>query len=1211
MAAINKNFVVKNGLEISTDLIIADANTRKVGIGTTVPRYTLHVNGGIGVTNAYVSGITTVINELRVGTGGTIFSVIAGPAGVGQSVGVGTANPAFLLDIRSPVSTGQTALYVQGDVRITGDLSADDITFDDATLSNLTVTEALNVTSPGISTFGGYVDINSDVDISGTLNVSGITTLGSYVDINNSVDVSGALNVVGLSTLGGYVDINNSVDISNNLNVTGIATIATVDINAGEIDVTRIGTGNLSVTGIGTIVNGFITNLTGTAGTITTFDSTNGTITNLTGTAGTITTFNSTNGTITNLTGTAGTITTFNSTNSTITNLTGTNVFYSGIGTVGSLSIGSTQVISSARELQNIVTLDATTTATIEAAIANAPNTFTDLTVTGISTLGTVRISSGIITATSGIVTYFGDGNFLNLTSNPSRGIGIGTTGGLVGYGITFLDLKGAGVSTTFYNSSVGIATIFFEGGGGGSGSIGIGSTFTGGAANGDLFYHIDYGRIFVYYDEVVLGIGTDAFWVDAAPFNVGIITALSNVSFSPGSAVAPSMFFIGDNQTGFFSPGNGQFTVVSSGSSVLNVNASGINITGIATITNASGTVKIGIGTTALLVEGNARVTGILTVGSSSITLDGTTNTINVGTGLTLSSSGINITGVITATSFSGSGSGLTGVGLGTTGSINTSGIITATSFFGSGSGLTGVGLGTTGSINTSGIITASSFSGNGSGLTGVAATTLTIGAGTTALPSISPTGDTNTGIFFPSADTIAFGEGGAEAMRVDSSGRLLIGTSTSRVVGGGTGPLQVESTSNSRPITNVANENSIYGPGFALGKSRGASVGSNTIVQSNDHIGFIDFCGADGSDLEVAATISAFVDGTPGTNDMPGRLVFSTTADGASSPTERMRITSAGVLSLSGAPTGFTGQDPVKFGVSKRSSSGECLVHIEGHDGNSPGANTYALRISHNADAGNAASAALRIDHTNPAGGSGGPLIQAFGNFSNGTTQKLWEVYSYGQQVINRPANDGSLIDFQQAQTVEGSISVSGTTVSYNGAHLSRWSQLASGAVRIEILRGTVLSNLDEMCEWIDTPTEAVLWQEGDELPEGVSVGDIKEPANPGGPQDNEQLNRMKVSEVEGDKNVSGVFQCWDDDDDTYINDFYCAMTGDFIIRIADGVTVERGDLLMSAGDGTAKPQDDDIIRSKTVAKVTSTNVTCTYEDGSYCVPCVLMAC
>ena len=178
-----------------------------------------------------------------------------------------------------------------------------------------------------------------------------------------------------------------------------------------------------------------------------------------------------------------------------------------------------------------------------------------------------------------------------------------------------------------------------------------------------------------------------------------------------------------------------------------------------------------------------------------------------------------------------------------------------------------------------------------------------------------------------------------------------------------------------------------------------------------------------------------------------------------------------------------------------------------------------------------------------------------------------------------FGRKTNDGDIVEFYQDGTREGSISVSGTTVSYNGAHLSRWSQLPSGADRIEILRGSVLSNLDEMCEW--------------------------------GEEDNEQLNRMKVSDVEGDKNVSGVFQCWDDDDDTYTNDFYCAMTGDFIIRIAEGITIERGDLLMSAGDGTAKPQDDDIIRSKTVAKVTSTNVTCTYDDGSYCVPCVLMAC
>ena len=178
-----------------------------------------------------------------------------------------------------------------------------------------------------------------------------------------------------------------------------------------------------------------------------------------------------------------------------------------------------------------------------------------------------------------------------------------------------------------------------------------------------------------------------------------------------------------------------------------------------------------------------------------------------------------------------------------------------------------------------------------------------------------------------------------------------------------------------------------------------------------------------------------------------------------------------------------------------------------------------------------------------------------------------------------IRRNTNDGSLLDFYRDSTLEGNVNVSSGLVAISGAHLTRWTQLPDNAERTEILMGTVLTNLDEMCEW--------------------------------GDEDNLQLNRMKISDVEGDVNVAGVFQSWDDDDDTYLNDYYCAMTGDFIIRIAQGTTVARGDLLMSAGDGTAKPQGDDIVRSKTVAKVTSTTVSTTYSDGSYCVPCVLMAC
>ena len=186
-----------------------------------------------------------------------------------------------------------------------------------------------------------------------------------------------------------------------------------------------------------------------------------------------------------------------------------------------------------------------------------------------------------------------------------------------------------------------------------------------------------------------------------------------------------------------------------------------------------------------------------------------------------------------------------------------------------------------------------------------------------------------------------------------------------------------------------------------------------------------------------------------------------------------------------------------------------------------------------------------------------------------------------------LNRLASDGILTSYQQAGSEEGTVSVSGTTVSYNGGHLSRWSRLTSGNKDESIVKGTVMTNLDQMVVWTHAATDdEAEWTE-----------------------DNEQLNCMAVSSVEGDANVAGVFVNWDDRDS--YNDMNIAMTGDMVIRIAQGTTVARGDLLMSAGDGTAKPQDDDIVRSKTIAKVTSTNKSHTYDDGSYLVPCVLMAC
>jgi len=150
-----------------------------------------------------------------------------------------------------------------------------------------------------------------------------------------------------------------------------------------------------------------------------------------------------------------------------------------------------------------------------------------------------------------------------------------------------------------------------------------------------------------------------------------------------------------------------------------------------------------------------------------------------------------------------------------------------------------------------------------------------------------------------------ISFRTDGSERLRIDSSGRVLIGHNSSLAIGGGDiSPLQVSATS-AVVFGGVRYVNSSSGPFLSLSKSRATTAGSNTIVQSGDDLGTILFSGDDGTDLiSKGAQIQAQVDGTPGSNDMPGRLIFSTTADGAASPTERLRITSSGQVGINKTP-------------------------------------------------------------------------------------------------------------------------------------------------------------------------------------------------------------------------------------------------------------------------------------------------------------------
>jgi hypothetical protein len=104
------------------------------------------------------------------------------------------------------------------------------------------------------------------------------------------------------------------------------------------------------------------------------------------------------------------------------------------------------------------------------------------------------------------------------------------------------------------------------------------------------------------------------------------------------------------------------------------------------------------------------------------------------------------------------------------------------------------------------------------------------------------------------------------------------------------------------------VCNANSTAGPLLLLGKSRGTAAGGTTAVAEGDRLGAIFFTGANGTDLSnIGALIDCVVDAEPftsgDTTDLPSRLVFSTAADGAASATERLRITSAGVLQVADA--------------------------------------------------------------------------------------------------------------------------------------------------------------------------------------------------------------------------------------------------------------------------------------------------------------------
>lgn len=287
-----------------------------------------------------------------------------------------------------------------------------------------------------------------------------------------------------------------------------------------------------------------------------------------------------------------------------VTNLRGTNLNYSGIATADSISIGATQIISSGRQLQNIVSLDATTTATIESAIANAPNTFTDLNVTGVSTLGNATASRLVVSG------------FSTLGSVNAANLGlVGITTGLNAPGISTLSFL-VGESANY----TGISTL-------------ISLTGT----------NVNYS-----------GIGTIANLVST---NINA----SGVTTSSGGFAGNLTGNVTGNLTGNVT-GNINSTGVST---IANLRATNINATGVTTSSggfagNLTGDVTGNLTGNATGLSGNPSITvtnvtvnGVLSVGGTSVILNATQLQINdrdITLGVTTDINGVNVSNDVTA---------------------------------------------------------------------------------------------------------------------------------------------------------------------------------------------------------------------------------------------------------------------------------------------------------------------------------------------------------------------------------------------------------------------------------------------------------------------------------------------------------------------------------------------------------------------------------
>ena len=237
------------------------------------------------------------------------------------------------------------------------------------------------------------------------------------------------------------------------------------------------------------------------------------------------------------------------------------------------------------------------------------------------------------------------------------------------------------------------------------------------------------------------------------------------------------------------------------------------------------------------------------------------------------------------------------------------------------------------------------------------------------------------------------------------------------------------------------------------------------------------------------------------------------------------------------------------------------EYIANVHAFTGYGDSSSNEAMRID--------SSGNLIIGKTSTSSATAGSLLQPGGGID--TTRSGSRCF-----LANRLTDDGTLIDFQQANSVEGSISVSGSTVSYNG-----FSGLhESSGIATDTPIGTVVSTIDELDVYYAKQGETA-----------------NEEDCPKAGQTRADHAKVEVSDTVGDNAVYGVVGSFNAQGKVNV-----VSVGVGSVRVTGSCA--KGDLLESNGDGTAKVQSDDIVRSKTIGKVTIGNS----NTGVKLVSCVL---